>query len=47
VAGGLILLNAEPRWGKGVNQKVGSLLPVNFDAFKPTAEENCVMALSE
>jgi porin len=45
--GGLILINAEPRWGLGANQKVGSLMPVNLDAFKPTADDDCEMALSE
>lgn len=45
--GGMILLNAEPMWGRGVNQKVGALMPVNLDAFKPTPDEGCVMTLSE
>ena len=37
--GGMFLLNGEPRWGKGVNSKVGSLIPVNLDAFKPAPDE--------
>jgi porin len=45
--GGLFLLNAEPKWGDGVNKKVGSLLPVNMDAIKPGADEGCMMTLSE
>lgn len=44
--GGHITLHAEPKWGNGVNAKAGSLMPVNFDAYLPTADE-CVMALSE
>lgn len=45
--GGTIVLNAEPKWGDGVNGKVGSLLPVNMDAIKPNAGEGAVMTLSE
>ncbi len=45
--GGMIVLNAEPKWGDGVNDKVGSLLPVNMDAIKPVAGEGAVMTLSE
>lgn len=45
--GGLLLLNAEPKWGDGVNEKVGSLIPVNMDAVKPGFDEGCMMTLSE
>jgi porin len=45
--GGTVILNAEPKWGDGINEKVGSLLPVNLDASKPLAGEGCVMTLSE
>jgi porin len=44
--GGGITVHAENKWGNGVNAKVGSLLPVNFDAVLPGPQE-CVMALSE
>lgn len=45
--GGTILLNAETKWGDGIQNKVGSLLPLNFDAFKPGFGEGCMMTLSE
>ncbi|HOA72595.1 MAG TPA: carbohydrate porin [Phycisphaerae bacterium] len=45
--GGTILLNAETKWGDGIQNKVGSLLPVNLDAFKPAFGEGCMMTLSE
>jgi len=44
--GGMILLNAEPKWHNGVNPHVGSLIPVNLDAVKPNDDE-CIMTLSE
>lgn len=44
--GGEILLNAEPKWGNGVNRHVGSLSPVNLDAVKPNMESS-EMTLSE
>jgi len=44
--GGGITLIAEPKAGNGVNGKVGSLLPVNFDAVKNSTDE-CEMTLSE
>ncbi len=44
--GGQLLLNAEPKWGNGINKKVGSLVPVNLDAIKPGTEE-CEFTLSE
>jgi porin len=44
--GGTFLIHAEPKWGNGINPKVGSLLPVNFDAYKPNLDK-CAMALSE
>jgi porin len=37
--GGSFVLVGEPVWGGGVNNKVGSLLPVNFDAAKPGSAE--------
>lgn len=43
---GTFILNAEPKWGNGINGKVGSLLPANFDATKPGADD-CMMTLSE
>ena len=43
--GGSFLLNGEPHWGNGINKKVGSLVPVNLDAYKPG--EGCFMTLSE
>jgi porin len=46
-AGGTIVLNAEPKWGNGVNRDVGSLLPVNMDAIKPGTQQSCMMTLSE
>jgi porin len=45
--GGLLLLNAEPKWGDGINEMVGSLLPVNTDAARPGFNEGCTMTLSE
>ncbi len=45
--GGMLLLNAEPKWGDGILGKVGSLIPVNLDAVKPGADEGCMMTLSE
>jgi porin len=45
--GGTILLNAETKWGDGIDQKVGALMPVNFDAHKPGYGEGCQMTLSE
>lgn len=44
--GGTILLHAENKWKNGIQDKVGSLMPVNLDAFKPTRDES-EMALSE
>jgi len=45
--GGNLMLNAEPKWGDGVNAKVGSLVPVNMDAIKPGAGEGAQFTLSE
>lgn len=45
--GGVFVLNAEPKWGDGILQKVGSLSPVNMDAVKPGFGEGCMMTLSE
>lgn len=45
--GGTIVLNAEPKWGDGINGKVGSLIPVNLDAVKPGYGEGAMMTLSE
>jgi len=45
--GGTFILNAEPKWGDGIGQKVGSLIPVNMDAIKPTYGEGATMTLSE
>ena len=45
--GGTILLNAESKWGDGIDGKVGSLMPVNLDAHKPGYDEGCMMTLSE
>lgn len=45
--GGTIVLNGEPKWGDGINGKVGSLIPVNMDAVKPGFGEGCMMTLSE
>jgi len=44
---GMFILNAEPKWGNGINKKVGSLIPVNMDAIKPTADDAYIMTLSE
>ena len=44
--GGMFILNAEPKWGNGINKKVGSLVPVNLDAIKPGTDE-CSFTLSE
>ncbi len=43
---GTFVINAEPKWGNGLNAKTGALLPVNYGAAKPGAEE-CMMTLSE
>lgn len=45
--GGIFLLNAEPKWGDGINSKVGALSPVNLDAIKPGTGEGCMFTLSE
>ncbi len=45
--GGTILLHAESKWGNGIQSKVGSLMPVNLDAFKPAYGEECITTLSE
>lgn len=45
--GGTLLLNAETKWADGIHDKVGALLPVNLDAFKPAHGEGCMMTLSE
>ncbi len=37
--GGSFVIVGEPVWGGGVNEKVGSLLPINFDAAKPGSAE--------
>ncbi len=43
---GTFVINAEPKWGNGLNRKVGTLLPVNYDATKP-GDDECMMTLSE
>ncbi|MBI4578723.1 MAG: carbohydrate porin [Planctomycetes bacterium] len=45
--GGTLLLNAETKWGDGIQRKVGALMPVNLDAYKPGFGEGCMMTLSE
>lgn len=45
--GGTILLHGETKWGRGIQGKVGSLVPVNLDAFKPSFTDECQTALSE
>ena len=45
--GGTFVFHGEPVWGRGVNRHVGSLMPVNFDAFMPGGNDSCEMALSE
>lgn len=46
--GGTFIINGEPKWGNGINSKVGSLMPVNMDAIKPTyGMDDCTMTLSE
>ncbi len=45
--GGTILLNAEPRWGNGIDPKVGSLIPVNLLSAKPDVGKRCHYTLSE
>lgn len=44
--GGSITLHGEPKWGNGINEKVGSLIPVNLDAAKP-GDDECQFTLSE
>jgi len=46
IPGGSLMLHGEHRQGYGINEKVGSLSPVNFDAFLPGGGE-CVYNLSE
>jgi len=46
--GGQFLLNAEPKWGGyGVNPKVGSLIPVSLDGYKPGSDDGGIITLSE
>jgi len=45
--GGYLLLNAESKWGDGINPRIGTLIPVNMDAIKPGAGEGCMFTLSE
>ncbi len=46
--GGMFLFHSDVRWGAGIDEKVGALLPVNFDAFKPYYDrDRCAMTLSE
>jgi porin len=46
--GGQFLLNAEPKWGGFAdNPKVGSLIPVNLDAYKPGSDDGGILTLSE
>jgi len=45
--GGSFLFHAEPKWGDGINPKVGSLVPVNFDAVIPGSGEGAMFTLSE
>ena len=46
IPGGSLILHAEPKWGRGIGGKAGSLIPVNFDAVK-SGDEECMMTLSE
>ena len=39
VPGGLVTFRGESRYGKSVNAQVGTVLPVNTDAFFPLADE--------
>ena len=45
--GGELMFAAESKWGDGINEKVGALMPVNMDAVKPGAGEGCMFTLSE
>lgn len=45
--GGMILINAETKWGDSVIDKAGALSPVNMDAIKPGFGDGCEMTLSE
>ena len=52
--GGSLLLHAESKWGGGIDKKVQSLIPTNFDAAKPLSaeqgfglDEGAVFLLSE
>ncbi len=45
--GGQFVINGEPKWGDGVNGKVGSLIPVNMDAVKPNTGDGGIITLSE
>ena len=46
-SGGNIYLHAETYWGNSVQNKVGSLMPVNFDSMMPEADTKGSSALSE
>jgi carbohydrate-selective porin OprB len=45
--GGNIYLHAETYWGNSVQDKVGSLMPVNFDSMLPEGDTKGSSALSE
>ncbi len=45
--GGTFVFFGEPRWGRGVNRHVGSLMPVNLDPLLPDSDDSCEMTLSE
>ncbi|HPD29619.1 MAG TPA: carbohydrate porin [Phycisphaerae bacterium] len=45
--GGTFVFHGEPRWGRGINRFVGSLMPANMDALMPGGDDSCEMTLSE
>lgn len=46
--GGMFLFHSDVKWGDGIGEKVGALLPVNFDAVKPIyGRDRCIITLSE
>ena len=46
-SGGNIFLHAETYWGNSIQNKVGSLIPVNFDTMMPDADNKGATSLSE
>ncbi len=46
-SGGSIFLHAETYWGNSIQDKVGSIMPVNFDSMMPDADSKGATALSE